>query len=326
MSSRRQTMKALLEAPSEPDVGSLLQQRVPSGAVRAVGLTLDRLKEAAGETSLLREQLASVEGVRPLDPSLVDASFVDDRLGGSREAGLSELVESIAAHGQQVPILVRPHSDVPGRFQAAYGHRRVLAARKLGVSVMAVVKTLSDADLVVAQGKENLERRDLTFIERVAFSMRLTDRGFDRATVRAALNIHDTELARFITIGRTVPLEVIEAIGPAPKVGRPRWLQLANLLEPEGSRERAQRAISDTGFGALSSELRFKRVFDQLSGPESDDRQEAWHDPQGRLVVQIERVRTATRLTFNERTAPSFASFLIGKLDELHAEYSRRSE
>ena len=326
MTTRRQNLKALLEAPNDIEVAASVQKRVPAGAVRAVGLTLDRLKQDAIEVSELREQLASIESVRQLDPDMVDASFVDDRLGGSRETGLSELAESIAAHGQQVPILARPHPELPARFQVAYGHRRVLAARKLGISVLAVVRPLSDADLVVAQGKENLERRDLTFIERVAFCLRLAKRGFDRATVRAALNVHDSELARFMTIGRNIPLSVIEAIGPAPKVGRPRWLELAGLLERNGAIEQAQFAIDGAGFGTLSSELRFRRVYDQVSEPYSDDGRDSWHDPQGRLVVTIERAKTATRLVISERTAPAFASFLIERLGELHAEYLRRSE
>lgn len=60
---------------------------------------------------------------------------------------------------------MRPHSDGvkagEGFYQAAYGHRRLCAARELGIPVKAIVRVLDDHALVMAQGKENAERRNL---------------------------------------------------------------------------------------------------------------------------------------------------------------------
>ena len=53
----------------------------------------------------------------------------------------------------------------------------------------AVLRHLSDAELVVAQGKENNERRDLSFIERALFAAHLEERKFDRDTIQAALGV-----------------------------------------------------------------------------------------------------------------------------------------
>ncbi|MGO4611618.1 ParB/RepB/Spo0J family partition protein, partial [Variovorax sp. 2RAF20] len=75
---------------------------------------------------------------------------------------LNELVEQIREHGQQVPILVRPHPQAKGRYQVAYGHRRLAAAKKLGLSVRAVVRDLTDDQLVVSQGQENSARTNLS--------------------------------------------------------------------------------------------------------------------------------------------------------------------
>jgi hypothetical protein len=55
-----------------------------------------------------------------------------------------------------------------GHFQVAYGHRRLRAAELLQIKVKAVVRYLSDIEMVVVQGKENSDRRDLSFIERAA--------------------------------------------------------------------------------------------------------------------------------------------------------------
>src|SRR5690606_36556655 len=54
------------------------------------------------------------------------------------------------------------------------------------MTVRAVVRDLSDTELVLAQGKENAERRSLSFIERAFFAKALIDHGFDRATAQAA--------------------------------------------------------------------------------------------------------------------------------------------
>ncbi|MFC7555837.1 ParB/RepB/Spo0J family partition protein [Pseudoroseomonas wenyumeiae] len=60
---------------------------------------------------------------------------------------------------------MRPHPTEPGRFQVAFGHRRLRAARDLAKPVRAVVRPLSDRELVLAQGQENSARANLSFIE-----------------------------------------------------------------------------------------------------------------------------------------------------------------
>ena len=97
-------------------------------------------------------------------------------------ADASDFIDAIRITGQQVPILVRPHPEIEGRYQIAYGHRRARAARELGRPVRAVVRQMSDAELVVAQGQENSARRDLSFIERALYAAKLERAGFDRET------------------------------------------------------------------------------------------------------------------------------------------------
>ena len=118
-------------------------------------------------------------------------------------------------------------------------------ARELGRPVKAVVRDLSDDDLVIAQGQENNARRDLSFIEKATFAMTLEERGFNREkTIVPALSVDKTELSRLISIARTVPPSIIAAIGPAPKAGRGRWVDLAARLDVPKAVEKAQRLIS----------------------------------------------------------------------------------
>ena len=114
----------------------------------------------------------------------------------------------------------------------------------LGIKVRAVVQSLSDRELVIAQGLENSERRDLSYIERSLYAARLEDRGFDRGDICDALATDKGELSKLISVARAIPQDIIDAIGPAPKAGRRRWLALADAIQegkiqarcPAGSR------------------------------------------------------------------------------------------
>ena len=75
----------------------------------------------------------------------------------------------------------------PGRYQTAFGHRRVRVAGLLGRTVKAIVRALSDDELVVAQGLENSAREDLSFIERAVFALRLETSGRSRSIIQQAL-------------------------------------------------------------------------------------------------------------------------------------------
>ena len=295
---------------------------VKSRALKSMGLSLEGLSAQAGEADRLRDQLARGEAVVEIDSGLVDPSFVRDRLGSGADPSLEELTKSIADHGQQVPILVRPHPDKRGRYQVAYGHRRLAAARELKLPVRAIVRPLSDVELVVAQGKENLERRDLSFIERALFAARLEDRGFDRGALTASLAVHKGNLSTMIAVARSVPVDLIESIGPAPKAGRPRWEQLSQALGVKGALQRAkeivdskefQAADSDSRFGLLLGGLRPQRPISGLKAVEGQD---------GKVLARVSLSDRRVRLTIDEAEAPAFGSYLIDRLPEIYAEFS----
>ncbi|MFB9970851.1 plasmid partitioning protein RepB [Pseudoroseomonas cervicalis] len=321
--SRKDTLKRLLgagpaEAPEAADA-TPATARVPSGAVRAMGLSLGQLRE---EAEALRARVEGGETVVALDPALVEASFVADRIAGDSEAELSELVQSIAGSGQQVPVLVRPNPEKPGHYQMAYGHRRLLAVKRLGIPIKAVIRALSDAELVVAQGKENIERRNLTFIERALFAAHLEARGFDRPTLHAALAVQSAEMTRYLQVVRAIPRAVILAIGPAPRTGRPRWLELQRLFAEAGAADLAERAMASPGFRALNSDARFQRVFAALrDGKPAVEADPWWRTPQGDPLVKIEPGPQGLRLTVNERLEPEFGRFLVARLDALYRDF-----
>ena len=152
------------------------------------------------------------------------------RTGWKRTCRRRRAARSIAEYGQQVPVLVRPHPKIEGRFQIVYGRRRVLALRDLGQPVKALIRDLDDHELVLAQGQENTARRDLSFIEKCNFARQMVAAGYKRQIICDALSIDKTLISRMLSVADRIPLDVVEAIGAAPSIGRDRWLALADLF------------------------------------------------------------------------------------------------
>jgi ParB family chromosome partitioning protein len=290
-----------------------------------MGLTLQKLSAEAENARALRAQLAQGASVIELEPELIEPSFISDRLSRDEDDAFMALVESIRTHGQQVPVLVRPCPEKPGRYQVAYGHRRIRAAKVLGQKVRALIRDLSDAELVIAQGKENSERKDLSFIERALFARHLEERGFDRSTIIAALSADKAEVARFLSVAHSVPLQLVFTIGPAPKAGRPRWLALAQLLRAKPSQEIVEQYLNDPVLKQMDSDSRFIRLFTALSSRHRLGRNPSvWKDSAGRPIVSIEPGARKTRLTIDEKLAPAFGAFITSKLDDLYRAFGEQ--
>lgn len=298
--------------------------RRASGAIKAMNLGLQRLSDEAATARALRASLADGEQVVQMSPDDIDASFISDRIAADVDPTFAELKAAIEAHGQQVPILVRPHPEDEGRFQAAYGHRRLRAARELGVRVKAIVKALSDAELIIAQGQENNERLGLSFIERGLFALRLESRGFERPTIAAAVGVGLPELSRLIGVAQTIPADLILAIGPAPRVGRPRWMEFAKRLEGGKSVGLLQKMLADGAFLAASSDQRFERAFAaaETKTKSAKTRPDEIQTPGGRRVGRL--TRTARSFVLESRD-PAFARFLGSRMSQLLQEFEEES-
>lgn len=83
------------------------------------------------------------------------------------ETDIARLARSLQRHGQLSPIKVRRSSVDVGKYEVIYGHRRCLAAGKLGwENIRAEVVTASDAESIEQSLIENLEREDLSDYEK----------------------------------------------------------------------------------------------------------------------------------------------------------------
>jgi ParB family transcriptional regulator, chromosome partitioning protein len=291
------------------------------GAVGAMSRSLDQLSAEIEAARSLGTQIASGLTVVDLDPGLVDASFVPDRMSAS-DLDQASLVEAIRQHGQQVPILVRPHPEVPGRYETAYGHRRLRAAAALKRPVRAIVRELSDNELVVAQGQENSARKDLSYIERAMFAGTLEQRGFARDTIMAALTVDKTELSRFLAVSRAVPKHLIDAIGSAPKAGRRRWLDLAGRVESRGAEKIVSQVIQDPAFLQAASDERIALVLDALTQKKpASSRATISRDDSGRRIARVQRSGRRLALVVEEAVEPDFAGYIVDRLPEMYRSF-----
>jgi len=226
---RKSMLQGLMAAPeASPEA-----DRAPEEKLTAVNAaTRPRNTARSGAVGAISSAVSALRanGVLELDPATIHAGGLEDRLEDAPEDDAA-LRRSIAAHGQQVPILVRPHPERTGEWQIVYGRRRLAALRELGLTAKALVRDLDDAALVIAQGQENSARRDLTFIEKTSFADHMRAAGYDRAAICEALSVDKTVVSRMLSLADRLPRPLIEAIGAAHGVGRPRWLELADLLE-----------------------------------------------------------------------------------------------
>lgn len=293
--------------------------------VGAISQSLGGIHDKAQRFDALEEQLARGQAIVELDPAVVDSSFVVDRLGVSSEQQ-ETLVAQIRDHGQQVPILVRPHPEREGRFQVAYGHRRLAAIRKIGGTVKAVVRDLTDEQLVVSQGQENNARTDLTFIERSFFASRLEKRNFSRDVIMSALGVDKAALSRMIALVNRLPAELIEAVGAAPDFGRTRWAELADLIEDEAKKTKALKVIVEPGFSGLKSDERFQLVYDQLRKIRDKARSSVWKTGVGKKAVKISETDDVLKLSFDKTIEPDFGSYIEARLTKLYEEFVQSKE
>jgi ParB family chromosome partitioning protein len=294
----------------------------PTGPVGALSQSLDDINSRALRAEQIERKLAEGLAIVELDPKHIDQSIVSDRLGVD-DHQQATLVEQIREHGQQVPILVRPHPDKPGRYQVAYGHRRLAAVKQVGGMIKAVIRELTDEQLVVSQGQENNSRADLSYIERCYFATKLESMGFSREVIMASLGVDKTALSRMIALVGRLPPELIEAIGTAASIGRQRWAELADMLEERSKRAKAVKAIQDEDFLARKSDERFQAIYDLIKTSKEKPDVAVWTARNGARLVRIIDTGMKTTFAFDKRIDPEFATFVRGRLQDLYDEFRK---
>ncbi|MCB2130676.1 MAG: plasmid partitioning protein RepB [Rhodobacteraceae bacterium] len=226
-------------------------------------------KTSAPALGALQGSLASI---REIDSGLIDDWGPKDRLeeftavnAEDDDEGFEALKNSIREGGQQVPILVRRSKAADGRFEAIYGRRRLKACRELGIKVRANVQDVDDATALLAKGLENAARRNLSFYEKARFAEAIQAAGHESATVRQVLNLSASGHSHFTKVTQNVPSRVGDLIGAAPKSGRPRWTDLAELFLERKLTEKVALDLLTKISASLTSDERLEALIKEAS-------------------------------------------------------------
>jgi ParB family chromosome partitioning protein len=151
-----------------------------------------------------RDVDTAIDDIRRLPIDLLDPNPFQPRMNFDDEM-LSDLAESIRTQGILQPILVRPHPEVPGRFQIIAGERRWRAAGIAGLHEIPVIcRELTDVESAAAALIENLQRENLNPIEEAEGYQRLIENfGLTHETLGIAVSksrAHVGNIVRLLTL------------------------------------------------------------------------------------------------------------------------------
>jgi len=281
-------------------------------------ISIDEMAENA-------KKMIAGEAIVSLDPSMLDGSFVSDRIEDDDEDYIF-LRDAIKAQGQSTPILVRPHPQLRGRYMIVFGHRRARVAKELGVPVRAVVKNIEDIAHIVAQGQENTARANLSFIEKALFAKKLLDMGQTKDTIKSALTVDDTLLSRMLSVAETIPATVIEAIGAAKTVGRDRWEELKKQVKHTESADFAKQVVLSNEFQAKDAADRFNYLVAQLKDARKKPRKAAqrrvesasWVPDDKMVAASFQNTGKTFTLSLKSKIAGEFGDFISSNLEALY--------
>ncbi|MFZ7091445.1 ParB/RepB/Spo0J family partition protein [Primorskyibacter sp. 2E233] len=186
-------------------------------------------KGAASLENAAKSAAAEERMFRHLALELIDPSPIADRIDLTE--GLDSLKRSLADEGQQIPILVRPKPGTD-RFEIVTGRRRLRAMTELGhETIQAFVRKLTDEEAFIAQGVENNERLETSFIERARTILSALEAGFTQQQVEKFVGVDQSMISRMKSVFTTVGEDIVQQIGPARGVGRRKWERLAKLIK-----------------------------------------------------------------------------------------------
>lgn len=297
-----------------------------TGASKSMKMSLDDMAENA-------KRLTDGETVVKIDPSLIDASFLRDRLSGDDEA-FEELKSTIAEHGQETPVLLKPHPSKPGRYMVVFGHRRVRVARALGLDVRSVIREIEDIAHVIAQGQENTAREDLSFLEKALYAKSIIDKGYSKNVAMAALTIDATLLSRMLSVSQKIPIEFLEAVGSAKTVGRDRWEELKKLILIPANKKKATALLETEAFCEAKSDERFEQLLSLLKSKGSLPKKikssppeiQMWEAGEGRIKASSSRSAKAYSISLKSTDAADFGDYLTENLEALYRAFEQQKK
>lgn len=157
--------------------------------------------------------------------SLSDIVTADDNIRmGDVDQSLEELIASMDADGQEIPIHVM--STGTGTYIVKHGHRRLAAAKALNwETIDAVLDATPDTEeeLIIARYNENEIRKKLGYLEKAQVFARLKDLGWTQRQIAQKFGASDADVSLALATLRAHPdlQKAIESGDLSPSAAEP---------------------------------------------------------------------------------------------------------
>jgi ParB family chromosome partitioning protein len=276
------------------------------------------------------------DSILSIDPNKIDRSPYQDRFNNDHEAEaeLDALKFSIAAEGQKIPVLVRPHPSKPDYYQLAYGHRRLAAIKALMteaelpevVKIKAHVRNLTDRQLIEEQALENGVRENLTWIEQAMWAVQLKEAGLSHRAICPVLALSEAAVSHLFRVTSVIPADIIFGIGRAKSVGRPKWTAFAEVLRDATKVTAVREILNTTDFLSKDGAGRIGLAMDRANGiiPAEPGRPSDVVDFKlgERLFGRMKNSSAGTTVAIPKKE-DEFARWLAKRMPELLKEYDQ---
>jgi ParB family chromosome partitioning protein len=170
----------------------------PEKSARRLGRGLDALFSAPAATTAKPDEASPL---RDITISQIVSNPFQPRKN-FKPQDLKELQESLQTSGLLQPITVRPSPKTANRFELIAGERRLRAAASLGwEKIPAVVKDLTDQEILTLALVENLQRSDLNPIEEAeGYNQLINQFGHTQQTVATMVGKDRSTVANVLRI------------------------------------------------------------------------------------------------------------------------------
>jgi len=302
--------------PAKPEAAP---KRVAAGVIGSTQRSLTEIRE---ERDRLLAEAEKGGQILTLDPADIEPSPFRDRLPDDHGDEFELFKRSLDEEGQRTPISVRRHPEDQHKYQIVFGHRRWRAMADLDKKVEARLGSFSDRDLVVAQGLENAARQDLSWIEKALFCAEMEGAGIKPKDIKSALGVDDAQMSKFRLATRNLPISIIELIGRAPNIGRPRWLELVTALNEKSDLKDLAKTLSADKVANQSSDDRFMVALAAVlqNEPKSAAKPKAKSIQFGSLG-EVALGKNDVRFKMKSAHAEKFKAFLLAELPALEARF-----
>ncbi|MCX5678910.1 MAG: ParB/RepB/Spo0J family partition protein [Candidatus Omnitrophica bacterium] len=167
---------------------------------RALGRGLDALLTPTAVVSASSANLkqSGNEQILHIDTARITTNKYQPRTDFNQEK-LNELISSIKEKGVIQPVLVRKTAD---GYELIAGERRLRAVRAIGIEkIPAIVRNVTDIDMVEISLIENIQREELNPVEEAfAFQKLITDFNFTQEKIATALGKDRSTIANTIRL------------------------------------------------------------------------------------------------------------------------------